>query len=199
MSVFVKVCGLRDAASVAAAVDAGANAVGFVFADSVRRIDPAAAQRVTRDVPAHVQKVAVMRHPSNEEWQSVLEAFAPDVLQTDAEDFAALDVPENITRWPVLRQRNGESIAAVPDVFVYEGLHSGAGETVDWTQAAVLAAQGRMILAGGLNAGNVAAAIRTARPWGVDASSGLEASPGMKDEELIRQFIFAVRAAENEE
>ena len=198
MSVFVKVCGMRDAASVAAAVEAGANAIGFVFAESVREISPAEARAVARDVPAHVQRVAVMRHPSDAEWQAVLREFAPDVLQTDAEDFASLDVPDDVVRWPVLRQRAGERFDELPEVFVYEGALSGTGKTVDWTQAAVIARQGRMILAGGLDAGNVATAIRTVRPWGVDASSGLESSPGIKDMERIKKFISAVRAAEND-
>lgn len=197
MSVFVKICGLRDARCVAAAVDAGANAAGFVFAKSLRRISPADARKAAEDIPAHVQRVAVMRHPSNEEWRSVLEEFAPDVLQTDAEDFDALDIPESVARWPVIRQRGGENVAELPEVFVYEGPKSGAGETVDWAQARVVSEQGRMILAGGLDAANVGAAIRTVRPWGVDASSGLESGPGKKDVELIRQFIVAVRTAEN--
>lgn len=198
MSVFVKVCGMRDAGAVAAAVDAGANAIGFVFAESVRKIGPAEARIVAQDIPAHVQKVAVMRHPSNEAWQAVLAEFAPDVLQTDAEDFASLDVPDDVVRWPVLRQQSGERAAHMPEVFVYEGPLSGAGKTVDWTRAAVIAGQGRMILAGGLDADNVATAIRTVRPWGVDASSGLESSPGIKDIERIRNFISAVRAAEKD-
>ena len=198
MSGFVKVCGMRDAASVAAAVEAGANAVGFVFAESVREISPAEAKAVAQDVPAHVQRVAVMRHPSNEAWQAVRREFAPDVLQTDAEDFASLDVPDEVVRWPVLRQQNGERFEELPEVFVYEGALSGAGKTVDWTQAAVIAGQGRMILAGGLDADNVATAIRTVRPWGVDASSGLESSPGIKDMERIKKFISAVRAAEKD-
>ncbi len=199
MSVFVKICGLRDATCVAAAVDAGANAVGFVFAESARRISPAEARNIADGVPVHVRRVAVMRHPSNDEWQSVLEQFAPDVLQTDAGDFGSLDIPDDVIRWPVIRQGSGQSTPEVPDVFVYEGPKSGAGETVDWAQARIVSEQGRMILAGGLDAANVGTAIRTVRPWGVDASSGLESSPGKKDVELIRQFIVAVRAAENDE
>jgi len=198
MSVFIKICGLRDATCVAAAVEAGADAVGFVFADSVRKISPEEARKVSRGVPADVKRVAVMRHPSNERWQSVLSVFAPDVLQTDTEDFGFLEVPANIACWPVIRQGGSAGVGELPGTFVYEGQNSGAGETIDWRQARVMADQGQMILAGGLAAGNVAAAIRTACPWGVDASSGVESSPGQKDVELIRQFIAAVRAAEND-
>ncbi len=198
MSVFVKVCGLRDAESVAAAAEAGADAVGFVFAASPRRVSPAEACDAARDLPARVQRVAVMRHPSNEEWQSVVAEFAPDVLQTDAEDFAALEIPDNVVRWPVLRQQSGAAQGQLPDVFVYEGADSGTGRTIDWSEARQVAARGRMILAGGLNPDNVAAAIREVRPWGVDASSGLESGPGIKDVELIKRFIGAARAAEND-
>jgi len=196
MSVFIKICGLSDAESAAAAVDAGADALGFVFAESVRKISPAQANAVVRTVSAHVQHVAVMRHPSNEEWQAVLDEFVPDVLQTDAEDFEGLDVPAHIRRWPVIREGNSAAANELPEVFVYEGAHSGAGETVDWSRAAAIAGRGRMILAGGLAAENVAEAIDTTKAWGVDVSSGVESQPGQKDVGLIRQFIGAVRAAE---
>jgi len=81
-------------------------------------------------------------------------------------------------------------------VYVYEGASSGMGETVDWSRAADVATNGKMILAGGLAVGNVAAAIRTVRPFGVDVSSAVESAPGHKDDELIRQFIGAVRRGE---
>lgn len=197
MSVFIKICGLRDAESVIAAVDAGADALGFVFAESVRKVSPEQASAVMQNVSAHVQRVAVMRHPSDEEWQVVLDKFAPDVLQTDVEDFAGLDVPPHIRRWPVIREGNSAAVGELHDVFVYEGANSGAGETVNWSRAAAVAARGRMILAGGLAAGNVAEAIETTKAWGVDVSSGVESQPGQKDVELIREFIGAVRAAEN--
>ena len=106
MSLVVKICGLRKADDVKAAVSAGADAVGFVFADSVRRVEPARAATLAHSVPDTVKKVAVMLHPSNEEWQRVMQAFSPDVLQTDAEDFAGLDIPSGIDTWPVYRERN---------------------------------------------------------------------------------------------
>jgi len=195
MSVLVKICGLRDAATVEAAVAAGADAVGFVFADSVRRVTPAQAKAATRQLAADVLRVAVMRHPSREEWRSVLDEFAPDVLQTDVGDFAALDVPDEVIRWPVIRE--GGTVAELPELFVYEGADSGAGAKVDWSRAARIAARGRMILAGGLAADNVATAIKTVRPWGVDVSTAVESGPGEKDIGKISQFIDAVHAAES--
>ena len=196
MSLFIKICGLRDAATVSAAVDAGANAVGFVFAASKREVSVAQAVAAAAHLPGNVVRVAVMRHPAPGEWAAVRDGFAPDVLQTDAEDFAALDVPDTVARWPVFR----EGGAAVPEAqagpFLYEGPSSGAGETVNWEQAAAVSKHRQMILAGGLDAANVATAIQKVRPWGVDVSSGVECAPGEKDVNRIRKFISAARAAE---
>ncbi len=200
---FVKICGLKTREHVDAAIAAGADALGFVFAESVRRIDPAAAAAISRSVPKAVRKVAVMLHPSNDEWQHVLSVFEPDVLQTDANDFDALDVPASIERWPVFRENKKVAdpfrlAKKGSATFLYEGALSGQGETVDWARAATIARQGNMILAGGLHPDNVAAAVEAVRPWGVDVSSGVESAPGQKDSNLIQQFIKAARAAEND-
>jgi len=191
----VKICGLGSTEQARAAVDAGADAIGFVFAESVRRIDPAAAAAISNTVAESIKKVAVMLHPSNDEWQAVLRAFRPDVLQTDAEDFADLDVPDDVECWPVWREGNKVTDTRFP-IFVYEGPKSGQGETVDWARAAEVAPRGNMILAGGLSAANVGEAIATVRPFGVDVSSAVESAPGEKDPNMIREFISAARAAE---
>ncbi|NCF50460.1 N-(5'-phosphoribosyl)anthranilate isomerase [Gammaproteobacteria bacterium] len=198
MTTFVKICGLRDTADVAAAVEAGANAVGFVFAESIRRVTPRQAQMAIRDVPGDVHRVAVMRHPTSEECRAVLEEFEADIVQTDVQDFSGLELPGHVARWPVLREGSADPGAALPEVFVYEGTNSGAGQPVDWEQASGFALRGRMILAGGLRPDNVPAAVRAVRPWGVDVSSGVERQPGRKDHDLIRQFVSAVRAVERE-
>jgi len=195
MSLFVKICGLSDQQHVRDAVAAGADAVGFVFAKSVRQVTPQQARAISKNVPATVKRVAVMLHPSNEEWLKVLDGFSPDVLQTDAGDFDELDVPYSVERWPVFRQdisAPGEDAGT----YLFEGARSGHGQTVDWSRAAALAKRGRMILAGGLAADNVAEAIATVRPYGVDVSSAVESSPGKKDSQLISGFIDAARAAE---
>ncbi len=196
MTRLVKICGLRSAVDVAAAVAAGADALGFVFAESVRRVTPAEALAAALPAPRDILRVAVMRHPANDEWQQVLKEFEPDVLQTDIEDFAQLDVPETVLRWPVIREGSDALHGELPDTFLYEGRNSGQGETVDWKKAGEIAARGRMILAGGLDARNVAAAIHAARPYGVDVSSAVESAPGRKDPTMIREFIDAARAAE---
>lgn len=194
MSVFVKICGLCDQRHVESAIAAGADALGFVFAESVRRVTPGHARSISADVPQHVKRVAVMLHPGNDEWLEVLNVFEPDVLQTDSGDFDELDVPYAVERWPVFRE--GGPRPDVDVTFIFEGAKSGQGETVNWSAAADLAETGNMILAGGLGVDNVATAIATVRPWGVDVSSGVEASPGQKDAALINSFISAVRAAE---
>jgi phosphoribosylanthranilate isomerase len=195
VSLLVKICGLTDQRHVQHAVAAGADAVGFVFARSVRQVTPRQARTISKGVPAGVRRVAVMLHPGNEEWQQVLDGFAPDVLQTDAADFDALDVPNSVERWPVFRQgvsTPGRDVTT----YLFEGARSGQGETVDWSNAATLARHGNMILAGGLAASNVAEAIATVKPFGVDVSSAVESAPGRKDSRLISEFIDAARAAE---
>jgi phosphoribosylanthranilate isomerase len=136
-----------------------------------------------------------MLHPTDDEWQQVLSIFSPDVLQTDVEDFAALSVPDTVEQWPVYREGCG-TIAATGR-YVYEGVKSGQGETVDWSVAAIAAKDGNMILAGGLAIDNVAEAIATVRPYGVDVSSAVESAPGRKSVQLISEFVSAVRTAES--
>ena len=195
MTVFVKVCGLTHADDVAAAVEAGVDALGFVFAESKRRVTPDQAARLAEGMPPRVLRVAVMLHPTNEEWQEVLNVFRPDVLQTDTEDFGRLEIPAGQRRWPVYRQRGDRPVQPRAEEYVYEGGKSGAGTTVDWKTAAQVAANHRMILAGGLGPDNVADAIAIVRPWGVDASSGLERVPGRKDAEKISAYVAQARAA----
>ncbi len=202
MTVMIKICGLREERHVAAALEAGANAIGFVFVNSPRQITPQAAAALCASNPASVTRVAVMRHPSNDEWQRVLEHFKPDVLQTDANDFATLEVPKTIATWPVYRQCDDGNADNLPPLgsgaFVYEGQQSGQGETVSWPVAASVATRGDMILAGGLDADNVGAAIATVKPFGVDVSSGVESSRGVKSTQRILDFIAAVRASESQ-
>ena len=188
---------MKHAASVDAAVEAGADAIGFVFAKSLRRVTARHATFIAANVPEHILRVAVMRHPSVEEWEEVRTNFCPHILQTDAEDFRYLDVPDDITKWPVIRAGKVPGNGDLPSTFVYEGAESGQGETVDWSIAGRLAKRAKLILAGGLSPENVADAIRLVRPFGVDVSSAVESSPGVKDPDRIRAFIEAVRATPN--
>lgn len=195
MTVMVKICGMSDAAAIAAAVEAGADAIGFVFFEkSPRNVAPEAAARLAAAIPSHVRRVAVTLHPDPLMWVEIEEILRPDVLQTDFGDFSYLDVADGIEKWPVLREGAVPESGPPAGPFVYEGRMSGVGETVDWGVAAELARHGRMILAGGLTAGNVATAIEEVAPWGVDVSSAVESSPGVKDIRMIEAFIAAAKA-----
>ncbi len=138
-------------------------------------------------------KVAVTMHPDAALWDLIQEMLRPDALQTDFDDFFYLSVSDSVEKWPVIRE--GSVLEALPDLYVYEGVKSGHGETVDWNVAAEMSGHGRMILAGGLSAENVGEAVRTVRPYGVDVSSAVEASPGNKDPEKIKAFVEAAKAA----
>jgi phosphoribosylanthranilate isomerase len=194
---WVKVCGLRSAAAVAAAVAAGVDAVGFVFhADSPRNLDFGEARELAAGVPAGVDKVAVFLHPSQDLLDQALAAVRPDWVQTDAADFLALRLSAGQRVLPVLRSLQSRAAdEPLPARFLLEGGRSGAGEQADWSQAAAWAARGELILAGGLDPDNVAAAIERVRPFGVDVSSGVEHGRGRKDPALIRNFVNAARAA----
>ena len=196
MSVLIKICGLSDAEGINAAVASGADAVGFVFYEkSPRNINIGHAIDLSALVPDQVLRVAVMLHPKPDFCDAVLSGLVPDVIQTDASDFSYLNVPGYVQRWPVLRESQVEKGVPVPERFIYESDASGRGSKVDWVKAARIATQGEMVLAGGLDAGNVAEAIRETKPWAVDVSSGVESAPGRKDPQMIHEFIAAARAA----
>jgi len=193
---FVKICGLTTPDAVKAAVAGGADALGFVFADSARRLSPAQALSLCRGLPDHLTRVAVMRHPSAAEWAQVRNVFAPDWLQTEARDFESLELGEGCEPLPVFRNAPALPDSVWPEHILFEGLVSGGGLRADWEAAARVAIQTRLILAGGLDCDSVGSAIQAVRPWGVDVSSGVEQALGVKDPEKIKQFIARVRAAE---
>jgi len=197
MSVRVKICGLTDSAGVNAAIEAGADALGFVFYEkSPRNLRINEAVELAALAPQGILKVAVMLHPDASACAEILREFSADVLQTDAGDFSYLQVPDRIERWPVIRENSVGEKERLPSRFVYEGQSSGQGDRVDWQKAASYAAQGDMILAGGLDAENVAEAIAMVRPWAVDVSSAVESSPGRKDPDKIAAFVAAARATD---
>lgn len=193
MAGFIKICGLGDAAAVDAALQGGADALGFVFAPSVRRVTPAQATALAAPARGRVPCIAVMLHPTQADCDAVLQGFAPDVLQTDSSDFDTLRLPTQLQRLPVVRAAAGTRVPG--GRILFEGPRSGTGQLADWDQARQLAAQQPVILAGGLAPDNVAAAIAAVQPFGVDVSSGVEAAPGRKDPQRIAQFIAAARAA----
>lgn len=191
---WIKICGLTTPDALAAALEAGADAVGFVFAPSPRQLTPEAAAQLARPVRGRLRCVAVTRHPQQHAIDEVLSVFRPDVLQTDATDLPGLALPAALELLPVVRE-GSEPPAPLAARILFEGPTSGTGRAGDWAAARRLASRTQLVLAGGLDPDNVAAAIAAVRPFGVDVSSGVEARPGVKNPLKILKFVAAARAA----
>ena len=194
---WIKICGMTSAQAVATAVGERVDALGFVFARSVRQLEPAQAVRLAEPARGRVLCVAVTLHPSQAAIDQIVREFMPDVLQTDFADLAGLRLPASLALLPVLRADASMSALPrpLPPRILFEGARSGTGHTTDWAQAARLSARTQLVLAGGLIPANVAAAVAAVRPFGVDVSSGVEAAPGQKDPGRIVEFVRAARAA----
>jgi len=194
---FIKMCGLRDEATVELAVELGVDAVGFVFAQSPRRVSVEQAARLRATVPAGVLAVGVyVKMPLDE---VVATAKAANIDHVQVHDLRSADDVRMLhdAGLTVIRAVNTGGAEALDedfgaDLLLVDGTVAGAGVTWDWQDRSGLP-QGRWILAGGLNPGNVARAVETSGAWGVDVSSGIESSRGVKDPELMRAFADAVR------
>jgi phosphoribosylanthranilate isomerase len=187
----VKVCGITRRQDAEAAVAAGASAIGFVFVPtSPRYVSPETAAELGRGLD--VWKVGVFVDESPASVEAVMRAAHLDIAQVYGE------LPDVPRIWHALRvgqtSRSARDLQIPPNVEAVLLDGPANGVTFDWEQARGLSE--KIILAGGLNASNVAEAIRIAKPWGVDASSGLESAPGIKDPEKVRQFVKAALDAE---
>jgi len=207
MTVRIKICGITNAEDALAAARFGADALGFIFAPSPRRISPEKAREIIKVLPPLVQTVGVFVDQDPGEVSSVAEMCGLDILQfhgSEPPDYCE-SFDHRVIKAVRLRNRQDLKRLAKYDGVVHallldtylEGKLGGTGMTFNWEWAAEAGKYGRIILAGGLNPANVAAAISSARPYGVDASSGLEHSPGVKDHKKIMHFIAEVRQAAN--
>jgi phosphoribosylanthranilate isomerase len=194
LPLWLKICGLTDAAAVGAALQAGVDAIGFVFSPSSRQVAPAQAARLAATARGRALCIAVTRHPQQQLLDEIVRDFKPDGWQTDINDLSVLRVPRQLPILPVLRS-GSPALESPPRRFLFEGPVSGQGISADWTEAARLARASQLILAGGLTVDNVAAAITTVRPFGVDVSSGVEEHTGRKSPALIAAFVAAARIA----
>jgi phosphoribosylanthranilate isomerase len=191
---WIKICGMTTPAAVSAALHAQVDALGFVFAESPRQLTPQAAAALAAPARGRARCVAVTCHPGREALDEILSVFRPDVLQTDVADLDDLGPLPGLELLPVVRA--GEAVPQrLPCPVLFEGPASGAGVASDWRAAGALARRTRLVLAGGLSVGNVAAAIAAVRPFGVDVSSGVEEERGVKSPLKIMAFVTAVRAA----
>jgi phosphoribosylanthranilate isomerase len=203
--VFVKICGITREDDALLAVAMGADAVGFIFAPSKRQVAPGVARDIARRLPPEILTVGVFR---DEAPSRVVE-----IVNTSGLRAAQLHGHESVedTAWIAARVPNvikafgagdpGLSRAAqfpVPVVLI-DSPGGGTGEVFDWSLARSARPRGkRLLLAGGLHPGNVAAAIEAVRPWGVDVASGVESDrgePGQKDARKVKAFVENARAA----
>ena len=200
----MKICGITEPFGLEAAVEAGADAVGFVMAASERRVEPKRAAELARDLPPFVSAVAVFRYPTVPELRSMAARFTPHLVQAEPGRDVLKEVPLG-RLLPVFHDSDSLAVRVANYFEVHPNARSmllegpgrgGRGVRPDWTRASRIATQGRLILAGGLTPDNVGEAIRAVRPYGVDVSSGVEASKGVKDPVLIHAFVEAVRDAE---
>jgi phosphoribosylanthranilate isomerase len=203
MALLIKICGVTTAQDAAMAVAAGADAIGVnLWPGSKRYVAPEAARAVLAAVPAGVLKVGVFVDAPAAEVAQRIEELGLDRAQLHGDeapaDFAALD-PARIIR--VVRVRDAASFAAVagwnPALWLYDAFvdgFGGGGVPAPWPLIARHARR-PFLLAGGLTAENVAAAIRATSPDGVDVASGVESRPGVKDPAKVAAFIAATRAA----
>lgn len=201
----VKICGLTSVEDAVAAVEAGADAVGFVlYKESPRCISVDQAQEIIRHLPPFVTTVGLfVNQPTH--WVRVM----ADRCGVDTFQFQGDETPEYCEGFSqraikAIRVRDGTSFNRMAEyrvrAFVLdayrEGEYGGTGQTFDWDLAVTAKAHGRIILAGGLTPDNVADAIRRVRPFAVDVSSGVEGSVrGVKDHGKIRAFIQAAKGA----
>ena len=207
MTVWIKICGITNEEDGLAAAQLGADALGFVFAPSPRRISPKKARQIIKALPPLVQAVGVFVDEDPGKVSSVAEMCGLDILQFHGSESA--DYCDSFDQRVIkaIRLRNRQDLkslaeydgvvqALLLDTYLPDKL-GGTGMIFNWEWAVEAEKYGRIILAGGLNPENVAAAISIVKPYGVDASSGLEQSPGVKDHEKITQFIAEVSKAAN--
>jgi phosphoribosylanthranilate isomerase len=195
----VKVCGITNAEDAAAAIAAGATAIGFNFYPrSPRYIAPEAAALIM--TPPAVRRVGVFVNEPRATVERIVQIAALDVAQLHGEE--SLDeYPAQTPVWKAARVATDLDLSAYTngrtEALLLDGpagdLYGGAGKSFDWSLAS--ASSRRIILAGGLDATNVAAAIAAAHPWGVDSCSRIESAPGKKDHKKMTEFLQAAREA----
>ena len=214
MSLIVKICGLSTPETLEAALAAGADMVGFVFfPPSPRHLSLAVARDLGRQVGGRARKVALSVDADDALLEGAISALQPDILQLHGKETVARlrDIKQKFAL-PVMKAIAVETAAdlaalpgyaAVADRILFDARApkgatrpGGLGAVFDWHLLEKLDVKPPFMVSGGLNAANVAEAVRVTRAGGVDVSSGVERAPGVKDPEMIRAFVGAVRAVE---
>jgi phosphoribosylanthranilate isomerase len=204
----VKICGITNAADALAAVDAGANLLGFNFyAKSPRYVSETEGAKIRRQLPKKIEAVGIFVNTQPDKVTALCKSLKLDLAQLHGDE-SLEDVTEIASTIPVIKafrvepdfrletlDEYAEAFAFLFDA-AHTGQYGGTGRTTDWDVARRAAVGHRIILAGGLNVENVAAAVRIVRPYAVDVASGVESKPGKKDHGRMREFIQEVRRGE---
>jgi len=201
---WVKICGITSEEDALLAVAMGADAVGFVFAPSPRQMTPNAVQAIARRLPPEIVTVGVVRDETPQRVVEIVNRVGLKAAQLHGHEsredcgYVSVRVPlviKGFAAGDFRLERAGEYGAAI---ILLDTPWPGSGKVFDWRLAEGAPKGRRLVLAGGLDPKNVADAIKTVHPWGVDVSSGVESSPGKKDPSKIRAFVQAARGAEPE-
>jgi phosphoribosylanthranilate isomerase len=195
---FIKICGLKTERDVDTAVEAGADAIGFVFSASPRRIDASTAARLCDRVPEHVLTVGVFRDEPLDDVRSLATDSGIRAVQLHGPEDRGYYDDLATGGWTLIRAAAfGDSVPRCgemgEDMLLLDAPVPGSGIAWDWSRKTLAGAGERWILAGGLTPDNVRDAVDATRPWGVDVSSGVEQSRGVKDPALIAAFVKAAR------
>jgi len=197
----VKICGITNIEDALLAVELGADALGFVFAPSPRKISPEAAREIIEALPPFVSRVGVFVNQVRDKVEKIAHLCNLDVLQLHGEESSSYCKAFELKVIKALRVKDSSVLDIISkyevDAFLLDTFigdkHGGTGKTFDWKIAGEAKSFGEVILSGGLTPENVNEAIVEVEPYGVDVSSGVEAYPGRKDPEKLRAFFNAVR------
>ncbi|HUC55439.1 MAG TPA: phosphoribosylanthranilate isomerase [Candidatus Cybelea sp.] len=204
----IKICGITNVADALAAIDAGANLLGFNFyAKSRRHISEEDAAKIRPRLPKKVEAVGIFVNAPPADASALCKALKLDVAQLHGDESpeTVAQVARSLPVWKVFRVESDFHLGTLDEyprasAFLFDAAHTGqyggTGRITDWDVARRAALKHRIILAGGLNIENVAAAVRIVRPYAVDVASGVESRPGKKDHGRILEFIQEVRRGE---
>ncbi len=201
---FVKICGITSEQDALLAVAMGADAVGFIFAPSPRQVAVSTAAEIVKRLPPEIVTVGVFKDALAERVVEVVAEVGLKAAQLHGREsreevgYVAERVRFTIKAFPATSAALDEAASYRANAVLVDAPSPGSGKVFDWRIAEGLPRTRRIILAGGLTPDNVGDAIRRVHPWGVDVSSGVEASPGLKDARKVRAFVQAARAAEPE-
>ena len=201
---FIKICGITNEQDALLAVALGADALGFVFAPSPRQVAPSKVREIVRRLPSEIVTVGVFRDELPKRINDIMQEAHLQGAQLHGHESLLItsEVSESV-RFSIKAVVAGSPDAAradklVCDASLVDGRSPGSGEVFDWALMNEIPLGLRLILSGGLHPENVKEGIDRVRPWGVDVSSGVEKSHGLKDPVKMRQFIANARAAARE-